>query len=176
MKRDEKFARELYLAAAQANAFKYEAEGFETHAVREDAELHAVLYGKVADALNSHSKSIRGAKILVLGIAYKRDIDDVRESPALDVMAVLQQKGAEVSYHDPYIPAVAGRDWPGAIDISTVDLNAERMRSSDCVVIITDHKAFDYGALTKHARLIVDTRNAIKGAHPHVFKLGAPAA
>jgi len=129
---------------------------------------------KVADALNSHSKSIRGSKILVLGIAYKRDIDDVRESPALDVMAVLRQKGAELSYHDPYVPAVAARDWPGAVDIATVDLTVERMQDADCVVIVTDHKTFDYPALVKHARLVVDTRNAIKSSSPNVFKLGAP--
>src|SRR6185503_15518301 len=77
---------------------------------------------KVNDALNSHSKSVRGAKILILGIAYKRDIDDIRESPALDVMAVLRQKGANVSYHDPYAPHLSGREWPGAVDLTSAPL------------------------------------------------------
>jgi UDP-N-acetyl-D-glucosamine dehydrogenase len=132
---------------------------------------------KVADALNSHSKSVRGSNVLVLGVAYKRDIDDVRESPALDVMAVLAQKGAKISYHDPYIPSVPARDWPGGFDLKSIDaLTPETLRGSDCVVIITDHKVFDYDAITRHARLIVDSRNAIKSAPAHVFKLGAPAA
>jgi UDP-N-acetyl-D-glucosamine dehydrogenase len=132
---------------------------------------------KVADALNSHSKSVRGSNVLVLGVAYKRDIDDVRESPALDVMAVLAQKGAKISYYDPYIPSVPARDWPGGFDLRSIEkLTPEILRGSDCAVIITDHKVFDYDAVTRHARLIVDSRNAIKSAHPHVFKLGAPAA
>ncbi len=159
-------------------SWKVKEVGFEARFIELAGHVNAAMphhvVDKVADALNSHSKSIRGSKILVLGIAYKRDIDDVRESPALDVMAVLQQKGAELSYHDPYVPAVAARDWPGAVDIATVDLTVERMRNADCVVIVTDHKTFDYPALVKHARLIVDTRNAIKSSSPNVFKLGAP--
>ena len=159
-------------------SWKVKEVGFEARFIELAGHVNAAMphhvVDKVADALNSHSKSIRGSKVLVLGIAYKRDIDDVRESPALDVMAVLRQKGAEVSYHDPYVPAVAARDWPGAVDIATVDLTVERMRNADCVVIVTDHKTFDYPALVKHARLIVDTRNAIKSSSPNVFKLGAP--
>jgi len=129
---------------------------------------------KITDALNSHAKAVNGSKILVLGIAYKRDIDDIRESPALDVMAVLAQKGARVSYHDPFAPRLAARDWPGAVDLASVPLTDAALTEADCVVIITDHKTFDYSRILKQARLIVDTRNAIKPAAPHVFKLGAP--
>jgi UDP-N-acetyl-D-glucosamine dehydrogenase len=131
---------------------------------------------KVTDALNSQAKAVRGSKILVLGIAYKRDIDDIRESPALDVMAVLAQKGGHVSYHDPFAHHLAARDWPGATDLSSVPMTDATLEAADCVVIITDHKSFDYARILKHSRLIVDTRNAIKQAAPHVFKLGAPTS
>jgi UDP-N-acetyl-D-glucosamine dehydrogenase len=159
-------------------SWKVKEVGFEARFIELAGHVNAAMphhvVDKVADALNSHSKSIKGSSVLVLGIAYKRDIDDVRESPALDVMAVLKQKGAHISYHDPFVPSVTGRDWPGAIDLASVDLTPELLRSADCVVVITDHRAFDYAAITRHARLIVDTRNAIKGSHAHVFKLGAP--
>jgi UDP-N-acetyl-D-glucosamine dehydrogenase len=130
---------------------------------------------KITDALNSRSKAVRGSSVLVAGIAYKRDIDDIRESPALDVLAVLDQKGARVSYHDPYAPALAAGLWPGSRDLASVPMTPETLRAADCVVILTDHRTFDYDALVTHAPLIVDTRNAIKAAHAHVFKLGAPA-
>ena len=129
---------------------------------------------KVTDALNSQSKSVRGSSVLILGISYKRDIDDVRESPALDVMAVLQDKGAKVSYHDPFLPALSASAWPGAVDLRSVPLTPQALGASDCVVIVTDHRVFDYDAIVKGAKLVVDTRNAIKQPHAHVFKLGAP--
>jgi UDP-N-acetyl-D-glucosamine dehydrogenase len=129
---------------------------------------------KIADALNSRAKAVRGSSVLVLGISYKRDIDDVRESPALDVMAALDLKGAAVSYHDPHVARLAARAWPGGFDLASVALEPETLRAADCVVIITDHKTFDYETIVSEARLIVDTRNAIKTPHPHVFKLGAP--
>jgi UDP-N-acetyl-D-glucosamine dehydrogenase len=129
---------------------------------------------KVSDALNSHTKPLRGSSVLVLGISYKRDIDDLRESPALDVMATLDQKGAKVSYHDPYLPSLPAREWPGGFDLTSVGLRAETLAAADCVVLITDHRVLDYDLIVRHAPLIVDTRNAIKTPHPHVFKLGAP--
>jgi len=129
---------------------------------------------KIGDALNMRSKAIRGSSVLILGISYKRDIEDMRESPALDVMAVLHQKGARVSYHDPYVPALAAREWPGGTDLASVALTPETLRAADCAVIVTDHKSFDYASIIKNAPLIVDSRNAIKGDHKHVFKLGAP--
>ena len=130
---------------------------------------------KVADALNSRSKSIRGSKILILGIAYKREIDDLRESPALDVMAVLRQKGAEISYHDPYIAKLPAHEWPGNVDMASQPLTDAALAAADCVVIVTDHKVFDYQKVVTQARLVVDSRNAIKVADPRVFKLGAPS-
>ena len=129
---------------------------------------------KVADALNTRRKAVNGSRILIAGVAYKRDIDDMRESPALDIMGLLHAKGAQVAYADPYVPEVHGREWPGGFDIRAVDLTRGAIAEYDCVVIATEHKAFDYAALVAEAELIVDTRNAIKEPHPHVFKLGAP--
>jgi len=129
---------------------------------------------KVADALNTKRKSINGSNILIAGIAYKRDIDDMRESPALDVMGLLHTKGANVAYADPYVAEVHGREWSGRFDIKAVDLTRDSIGRYDCVVIVTDHKAFDYDALVAEADIIVDTRNAIKKPHPNVFRLGAP--
>ena len=129
---------------------------------------------KVADALNTRRKAINGSKILIAGVAYKRDIDDMRESPALDVMGLLLARGADVSYADPYVPEVHGREWAGGYDIRAVDLTRGSIGQYDCVVIITDHKAFDYNAIVAEAEVVVDTRNAIKEPHPNVFKLGAP--
>ena len=129
---------------------------------------------KVADALNTKRRSINGARILVAGVAYKRDIDDMRESPALDVMGLLHAKGASVSYADPYVPEVHGREWSGRYDIRAVGLTRGSIGQYDCVVIITDHKTFDYDAIVAEADLVVDTRNAIKQPHPNVFRLGAP--
>jgi UDP-N-acetyl-D-glucosamine dehydrogenase len=130
---------------------------------------------KIADALNRHQKAINGSTVLVLGIAYKRDIDDMRESPSLDVMALLRQKGATVRYADPYVPALAARAWHGGVDMRTEAVTPATIADADCVAILTEHRAVDYDMVLKSARLIVDTRNAIAGSHPHVLKLGAPA-
>jgi UDP-N-acetyl-D-glucosamine dehydrogenase len=110
----------------------------------------------------------------VLGIAYKRDIDDIRESPALDIIALLKQKGGLVEYHDPYAPHVEAREWPAAVEMQSVPLSDQALTQADCVVIVTDHRVFDYEQILRHARLIVDTRNAIKPPNGRVFKLGAP--
>ena len=129
---------------------------------------------KVGEALNTVRKAVNGSSVLVLGIAYKRDIDDIRESPALDVMHVLDQRGARVRYADPHVPALRARDWPGGVDLTSVDLTREALASFDCVVIVTDHKAFDWTMVGESAPLVVDTRNALAGGGPHVFRLGAP--
>jgi UDP-N-acetyl-D-glucosamine dehydrogenase len=130
---------------------------------------------KVADALNTRRKAINGSRILVAGVAYKRDIDDMRESPALDVMGLLHGKGATVEYADPHVPEVYAREWSGRFDIRASQVGRGSFSRYDCVVIVTDHQSFDYEAMVKEADLIVDSRNAIKGPHPHVFRLGAPA-
>ena len=129
---------------------------------------------KVGEALNTRRKAINGSNVLVAGVAYKRDIDDMRESPALDVMGLLHEKGAQVRYADPYVPEVHGREWSGRYDIRAVDAASGSFSQYDCIVIVTDHKAFDYDAMVAEADLIVDTRNAIKAPHPNVFRLGAP--
>ena len=113
--------------------------------------------GKVQDALNLAKKPVNGSRVLVLGAAYKPDIDDLRESPALDVIHLLKEKGADVVYHDPYIPHFK----QDAMEMSSVtDLMAEVTRA-DCVVIITDHRDYDYRAIFDAAQMIVDTRNAL---------------
>ena len=125
---------------------------------------------KVQDALNDHSKALKGSAVLVLGVAYKPDIDDLRESPALDVIGLLEQKGAHVKYHDPFIPHF---DHEGLTMTAVSDLMAE-VRAADCVVIITNHKAYDYDAILENAKVIVDTRNALgdRGrTHPKVVRL-----
>jgi UDP-N-acetyl-D-glucosamine dehydrogenase len=129
---------------------------------------------KIGDALNYRSKSIRGSSVFALGLAYKRDISDFRESPALDVLAALDRKGARLTYHDPYVPELAADEWPGGQDLSSVPLTDEALAAADCVVILTDHRVFDYDRIRTQANLVVDSRNAIKGAYRHVFKLGAP--
>jgi len=129
---------------------------------------------KVSEALNERRKAVNGSNVLIAGVAYKRDIDDMRESPAMDVMGLLLARGAKVSYADPFVPVVHGREWSGGYDVKAVDMTRGNIAQYDCVVIVTDHKAFDYRTLLEEADLIVDTRNAIKEASPKVYKLGAP--
>ncbi len=159
-------------------SWKVKEVGFEARFIELAGQVNGAMphhvVDKVTDALNSHSKAVRGANVLVIGISYKRDIDDMRESPALDVMAVLQQKGAKIGYHDPYVPALAARDWPGGVDLKSIALTADTVAAADCAVIVTDHKVLDYKLIVDRSKLIVDSRNAIKGAHANVFKLGAP--
>jgi len=118
---------------------------------------------KVQNALNENRKPLKGSKVLVLGVAYKRDIDDVRESPALDIIHLLEKKGAKVSYSDPYVPQIRPDPEHGLIfDMNSVDA-VKASKTSDCVVIVTDHKAFDYKSIVRNSKAIVDTRNALKG-------------
>jgi UDP-N-acetyl-D-glucosamine dehydrogenase len=129
---------------------------------------------KVGEALNTRRKAINGSRILIAGVAYKRDIDDMRESPALDVMGLLHSRGASVAYIDPHVAEVHGREWSGRFDVKASEVGRGSFGNYDCIVIVTDHKSFDYDAMVAEADLIVDTRNAIKKPAPHVFKLGAP--
>jgi UDP-N-acetyl-D-glucosamine dehydrogenase len=125
---------------------------------------------KIQDALNEHRKPLKGSRVLVLGAAYKPDIADLRESPALDVIGLLENKGAKVSYHDPYIARLQHDDWEKT---SVPDLT-ETLRDVDCVVIITNHSNYDYAAILRESELIVDTRNAIGDigqGNPKVHKL-----
>ena len=125
---------------------------------------------RVMNALNDQGKALRGSKVLVLGVAYKKDVDDVRESPALILIERMREKGAELSYHDPHVP-VLGRGRQYAIDLESVPLSAERLQQSDLVLIVTDHAAVDYSFVVEHAPLVVDTRNAtrdVRAGRPHV--------
>jgi UDP-N-acetyl-D-glucosamine dehydrogenase len=98
----------------------------------------------------------------------------MRESPALDVMGLLHGKGAVVSYADPYVPKLHARDWSGRQDMKAENITRGSIAQYDCVVIVTDHKAFDYDAIVAEADVVVDTRNAIKKRYPNVFRIGAP--
>jgi UDP-N-acetyl-D-glucosamine dehydrogenase len=125
---------------------------------------------KTQDALNDRKKAINGSSVLVLGAAYKPDIDDLRESPALDVIGLLKQKGAEVSYHDPRITTIKHDGWT----MHSVPDLMQAVRESDCVVIVTNHSTYDYPAILKNANLILDTRNALGNAgrdDPKVVRL-----
>ena len=114
---------------------------------------------KVTDALNLHRKSVRGSHIHVLGVAYKAGVNDIRESPALNVMRLLQEKGAVLSYTDPYIPAIR----EDGFSLDSLPLANGYLGTVDCVVILTNHTEFDYKAVVSTANMIVDTRNALKG-------------
>jgi UDP-N-acetyl-D-glucosamine dehydrogenase len=120
----------------------------------------------VSDGLNDDRKSMNGARVLVLGVAYKRDIDDVRESPAISIIDRLRSKGCEVSYHDPFVREVrfddAHTEASGA-PLQSVDLSDEEVRAADCVIIVTDHSQIDYVRVVNLASLVVDTRNALNG-------------
>lgn len=115
---------------------------------------------KVADALNEKEKAIKGSQILILGLSYKKNIDDTRESPAVEIMSLLEEKGALIAYSDPHVP-VFPRKRDYSFDLESVPLSPESVRRYDCIVIATDHDAFDYELLSKHASLIVDTRGRL---------------
>jgi UDP-N-acetyl-D-glucosamine dehydrogenase len=113
----------------------------------------------IASALNRQKKALNGARVLILGVAYKKDIDDLRESPALTIIELLQNEGAQVSYNDPYIPFIGrGRKY----NLQMKSVAVEQLDQYDCVLIVTDHSSYDYPAIVENARLLVDTRNATK--------------
>jgi len=117
---------------------------------------------RVADALNKRKKSINGSKILLLGMAYKKDVDDLRESPSFKLIEILGEKGAEVQYNDPYIPVLKPtRKY--SFSLESIELTAETLAAMDCILLATDHSAYDYQFILDHANLIVDTRNAFNG-------------
>ena len=115
---------------------------------------------QISAGLNEHSKSLKGSKVLVLGVAYKRDIDDLRESPSLTIIELLREKGAIVDYNDPYFPTV-GRGRHYDLNMTSTPLN--NLGQFDAVVIVTDHSGYDYQAIVEQSQLVVDTRNATKG-------------
>jgi len=114
---------------------------------------------RILEAMNDRGKVLKGSRVLVLGAAYKPNIDDVRESPALDVIALLRQKGANVAYHDPYIPWIHHEieGW----EMSSTDDVMKSVRDADAVVIVTNHAVYDYPAILAQAKFVFDTRNAL---------------
>ena len=126
------------------------------------------MYIKIATALNRHKKAVNGSKVLFLGVAYKPNINDERESPALEIMEIVEHKGGEVSYHDPFIPIARTHDGKA---YQSVELTAETLANADVVVLTTNHSAFDVDFIKQHSKMIVDLRNMIKEGSEIVYKL-----
>jgi len=151
----------------KAKQFGFESRFIELAGVINGQMPHFVV-GKVGDALNRSRKSINGAKILILGVAYKKNISDVREAPALDILQLLAKKGAKLSYCDPHVPVL---DEHG-IRMKAEKFSAAALRRADCVVLVTDHDWFDYRLVARESKVVVDTRNALKGRNGNkVIKL-----
>ncbi len=126
---------------------------------------------KLEAALNARGRSLAGSRVLILGLAYKPDVADPRESPAFEVLSMLNERGAELSYHDPHIPrAPAMRTWADLPELDSQPLTGELLAAQDAVVLITDHRAVDYGLVLQHAPLIVDTRGVFRGADPKIVR------
>jgi UDP-N-acetyl-D-glucosamine dehydrogenase len=135
-----------------------------------NTEMPAFWVGKLQDALNDAGKPLKGSKVLVLGVAYKKDIDDLRESPALEILDLLTNKGVVVSYHDPYVPEIVadGHTPAGAVGVS-VPFTDAALEAADAVMVVTDHSSIDYDRVCRNAKLVIDTRNACarhEAAHP----------
>jgi UDP-N-acetyl-D-glucosamine dehydrogenase len=140
-----------------------------------NSEMPAVVVRKVAQALNEEKKAVNGSRILVLGVAYKKDIDDVRESPALDVIRLLEIQGAKVMYHDPFVPQFREEEH----DHTSVALTDKEIESADAVVIITDHSSVDYQRVVDLAGVVVDTRNVtakLRKAKGRIVSLASAAS
>jgi UDP-N-acetyl-D-glucosamine dehydrogenase len=155
----------LYLAW-KMKALDYNAR-FINLASEINAEMPRFVVDLVQDALNGHKKAINGSKVMVLGTAYKKDISDVRESPALDVIKLLQKKGAVVDYNDPYIPDLHHEGIP----LKSVAIAGDALRRYDAVIVTTDHSVYDVGAIVENAQLLVDTRNFTKSIKKPVDKI-----
>jgi UDP-N-acetyl-D-glucosamine dehydrogenase len=142
-------------------AWKMRTLNYRTRFIELAGEINAAMpeywVARVADRLNEQGKAVRGSKVMVLGVAYKKDIDDIRESPALDVIRLLEQRGAVVSYHDPHVAKL----HEDGVELTSVPLNAQTLRAADCVVVVTDHSGVDYTLVGSEAPVIVDTRHAL---------------
>jgi UDP-N-acetyl-D-glucosamine dehydrogenase len=121
---------------------------------------------RTTDGLNETGKALRGAKVLVIGLAYKPDVDDVRETPAAEIIKLLFEHGADVSYHDPHVPLFAGMRKYMEYRMHSVPLTAEAVKAADCVLVVTNHTAIDWHVIAEHARLVVDSRNAMAPFQP----------
>ncbi len=148
-------------------AWRAREAGVPTRFIELAGEINTAMPSYVIDrlqaALNEHGKAMKGANVLVLGLAYKPDIDDPRESPAFEIIDLLLKLGAEVSYHDPHIPAAPSmRSWPDLPPMQSTPLTAEFLQSIDAAIVITNHKAVDYDLVLDHAPLIIDTRGVYR--------------
>ncbi|GAB4245984.1 MAG: nucleotide sugar dehydrogenase [Acidobacteriota bacterium] len=136
-----------------------------------NTEMPEYCVGRIVKILNQRRKAVNGSKILVLGVAYKRDVSDTRESPAIDIIRLLEADGAEVDYHDPHVPELVMDHASGRETKRSVPLTSEAVSAYDLVVLTTDHSAVDYPMVQAHAQVIFDTRNAYRGEYPNVVKL-----
>lgn len=125
--------------------------------------------GKLMDGLNDRGRALRGCRVLVLGIAYKKNVDDMRESPSVEIMELIQAKGGIVAYSDPHVPSFP-RMREHHFELSSEPLTAANLASFDAVVLATDHDRFDYEFIKTHARLIVDTRGKYRAPQSHIVK------
>jgi UDP-N-acetyl-D-glucosamine dehydrogenase len=124
--------------------------------------MPAYVVTRIMEALNDQGRAMKGSRVLILGMAYKKDVDDPRESPGFELMDLLMKKGAIVTYNDPHIPTLPKmRHWPH-LKMTSSPLTAENLAEQDCVLIATDHSAYDYSFIAQHAKLVVDTRNALR--------------
>lgn len=128
--------------------------------------MPAYVVSRVADALNDDAKPVRGSRVLLLGMAYKKDVDDPRESPGFELMDLLAARGAVVEYHDPHIPTLPPMRHYPHLRRDSLALTPETLASQDCVVVVTDHSAYDWTWISQHARLVIDTRNALAKVPP----------
>ena len=160
-------------------AWKLKAHDFTARFIGLAAEVNQrmpeLVVEKVAAGLNHQGKPVKGSRILALGVAYKRDVSDMRESPALTVIKLLEDRGGRVSYHDPYVPEMVLEHG----SMASVPLSDDTLRMADCVVVLTDHSSFDIQHIVANSRLVVDTRNVTRGLEgkfgERIWKLGAPA-
>jgi len=132
-----------------------------------NTSMPAYVISKIVDALNDQCKSVKGSKITLLGMAYKKDVDDARESPSFELMELLVHKGAEVRYNDPYIPRLNPNRRNPNLNMTSQPLSPEYLRGQDAVVIVADHSSYDWESIVEHASLVVDTRNATKSVTHH---------
>ena len=126
-----------------------------------NSNMPRYVVSKVMDALNERGKSLKGSKILVLGVAYKKNVDDMRESPSIELIRILKEKGAKVDYNDPHVPVA--RSSRKGFSMRSTDIDEKRIKRYDCVLIATDHSSYDYRWIVRNSRLVVDTRNATRG-------------
>lgn len=134
-----------------------------------NSSMPSYVISKIAEGLNRHKKAINGSKILILGIAYKKNVDDMRESPAVEIMSQLEKLGGQIAYSDPHVPHFKKMRRYN-FNLESILLSGESIAQYDCVVLVTDHQGFDYELIKKHSKLIVDTRGVYRQAHANIIK------